>query len=337
MADQIGPMSTIDVQKGLGSLLATMRGGTALEEGAEPEVAPDEEQDEDVSLADQGEEDAAESGEDEQDEGEQEEEEESEFSLTYKYKGKDYQLTDPAEAAKYVQLGKHLSERQDEIVTREKAVDTAFTEADQSRARYAAALSEAEQFFSQIVGEPPKETDFKDRTGYLEALHQHDQARQAVGTYRAELQRVQAEQAETHRQKLAKWAENQEHETLAAIPEWHDTAARQADVKTMQDYAQAVGVPDEALLSPLLANAKWFRLMLRDAARYRKAADVGSAEVRKQKTRDAPPGTTEVRSEGRNRQRRVLEENARKGDKDAEAALFGQLLQRQKQLQQTKR
>lgn len=337
MADEARPMSTLEVRQGLGSLLATMRGGDPppSEEGAAPEEGPEEGQDDAVSLADQSEEEAEESGDAEQDEGEEEEQEETEFSLTYKYKGQDYQITDPAEAAKYVQLGKHLSERQDEIVTREKTAEEAFSEADQSRQRYAQSLSEVAQFFEQVVGEPPKESDFKDRTQFLEAVNQHNQAQAAVTTYRTELQRVQAEAAEAQMKKLEKWATDQENETLAAVPEWHDSAVRQAEVRAMQEYASQIGVPQEALSSPLLANAKWFRLALRDAYRYRKAAETGSAEVRKrQQTKDAAPGSGgEVRQEGRNRQRRAIEERMKSGKLDDIAPAAAQLLQRQRQLQ----
>lgn len=335
MDDEARPMSTLEVRQGLGSLLATMRGGDPppSEEGAEPEEGPEEEPVTEASLADPAEED------DEVDESETDETdeppEEPEFSLAIKYKGQDYQITDRAEATRLAQLGRHFEERQNEIVTREKTAEEAFSEADQSRARYAQSLSEVAQFFGAVVGEPPKESDFKDRTQFLEAVNQHNQAQAAVQTYRTELQRVQAEAAEAQMKKLERWATEQENETLAAVPEWHDSAVRQAEVRAIEEYASQIGVPAEALQSPLLANAKWFRLALRDAYRYRRAAETGSAEVKKkQQTKDAPPGSGgEVRTEGRNRLKRQVEERMKSGKVDDIAPAAAQLLQRTRQLQ----
>lgn len=330
MADPVGPMSTAEVAKGLGSLLATMKADQPVE-GVEREAVPEQEQDVELSLGDQTEEEAPESV-DEEDETD-ETEDESEFSLTYKYKGQDYQITDPAEAAKFVQLGKHLSERQDEIVRREKASEEVFTEADQSRTRYAVALQEVAQFFDQVVGTAPKEGDFQDRTAFLEAVNQHNQAQQAVTAYRSELQRVQAEQADAQRKHLERWAAEQENETLTAVPEWHDMAVRQADVRAMGEYAEAIGVPAQALANPMLVNAKWFRLMLRDAMRYKKAADIGGSEVKKKQTKEAAPGSGgEVRYEGRTRQKRVLEDRAKSGKIDDIAPLATMLIERTQQL-----
>lgn len=331
MDDDVRPMSQHDVAKGLGSLLATMRAGDqpARTEGAEPVAVPEEEPVAEASLADQAEEDA------EVDEPETDDEEsateEQEFALAIKYKGQDYQITDRAEATRLAQLGRHFEERQNEIVTREKAAEQAATEADQHRARYAASLSEVAQFFEQVVGEPPKESDFKDRAAYADAVLQHDQAKRAVETYRAELQRVQAEQAQTMQRQLQAWAKAQEDETLAAIPEWHDSAVRETEVREMVEYATKLGAPVQ--LPPDLTGSKWFRLVLRDAMRYRKAAEVGSAEVKRKATKDAAPGSGgEVRLDGRNRQRKALEDRARGGKVDDVAPLATQLLQRHKQL-----
>ena len=227
----------------------------------------------------------------------------------------------------------HFEERQHEIVTREKAVDSASTEADQLRSRYAASLSEVAQFFEQVTGAPPKETDYPSREQYLEAVNQHLQAQTAVKTYRDEIQRVQDEQIKAEQAKLERWAKAQEDETLAAVPEWHDPAVRQADVKEMTEYAEKLGMPQ---VGPMFVNAKWFRVMLRDATRYAKAKDTGSAEVKRVKTKEAAPGSgPNTRQDGTARRRKELFERGKSGKVDDLAPIATQLLQRNAQLNRT--
>lgn len=335
MADtQAQHVTDHDLAKNLGALLATQRGDPPREEGVGEEEGPEEVAEATDSLGDHAEEEEAGSGETDEDEQVEADAEETEFSLPIKYKGTDYRITDRGEATRLAQLGRHFEERQDEIVRREQAAEQIGTEADQLRSRYQAGLQEVVQFFEQVAGDPPKEADFDDRAQYLEAVNQHAQMQQAVGAYRSELQRAQAEQVETQQQQLRKWAAKQEEDTLAAVPEWHDPAVRQADVKAMSEYAETVGMPPEAAQFPQLVNAKWFRVMLRDASRYRSAAEAGTAEVEKSKTKEAAPGSgNETRTGHAGRARRELTERLKKSGKVDDAAAIGsQLMQRQRQL-----
>lgn len=328
MSETERPMTDHEIGQGLSELLSTVRGDRPAEI-AEAEAPTDEEQPDAESLAEPGEEDV--------DEGESETEdvEVPTFSLKYKYKGQDLEETDEAEAVKYYQLGRHLTERQEEIVSRERAVEERDAEVDQLRARYLEALPQIEAWLRSPLGEPPRREDFEDETAYLKADKAYRDAFGQVQAVQAEHQREQQEQQAKVQKRISEWARTEEQKTLAEIPEWHDLSVREQEVRDMLSYATNVGAPENLPFE--LTNATWFRRVLRDAASYRKAVDAGSSEVKKTQPKTAAPGSVaETRVEGRTKRLNAMKKRAASGKTDDIAPLASQLVERFQQLTQTR-
>lgn len=326
MPDNDRPKSSHEIAQGLGALLATREAPARAEEPADEPVVEDTDVPE---IEDDGEEQEVETDE------EPEATEVEEFALDLKVNGVDYRITDRAEATKLAQLGKHFTQKNEALIQREQAFEAERQSVTEVRQRYAEALPQIEAYLANPLGEPPAEKDFKDRASYLEAKDAYSETLGKVQAVRAEMQRVQAEQAEEHQRQLAKWAEAEEQHTLAAIPEWIDAHTRQTDVQQMQEYAHGIGMPQQVLQSPQLVHATWFRVLLRDAARYQKSAERGSTEVKKVQTKEAAPGTgSEARTQGKSKRLREHRQRIKNsGGRVEEAApVMDALLQRQRQL-----
>lgn len=330
MANDTGALSTIEIEQGLNSVFATLRGAEQ-----EPDAVPVDAD----ALDEQAEAEAGEvDGELEEEESESEATEgEDEFHLDLKVDGEELRITDRAEATRLAQLGKHFTKKNEELI-RERQQFEAEVDGfrNDTQKRYIAGLQEVEQFFSSLIGDPPVEASFNgNETAYLRALKQYNEAAVAVEQYRAERQRATQELQGVEAQKLRRWAETQEQDTLARIPEWVDQSVREAEVRTMTDYARDIGVPPEAFGYPQLVNSAWFRVMLRDAARYKHAAQVGASEVKRVGTKEAAPGSgTEMRRETRDKRLRDAKKQVvQNGGKIQDIApLAEQLLQRHSQL-----
>lgn len=329
MADAEGPMSTMDVAKGLGSVMATLRGGAPADE---PEETPDEVEALDNEQADtEPDDEAADELEDESDEST----DEPEFSLSLMVDGEDYLVTDRDEATRLAQLGKHFTKKNEALIEREQVVERERAEVAQTREQYVAALDDLIGYLEAPIGDAPDERDYTDRANYLEADKAYNQALQAVQATKAERERVRREQAEQQNTALAKWRTEQIQAAAAKVPDWSDTETWTTEREAMREYAQSVGYTAQELsvsLDQLIVDHRQL-LVLRDAMRYRRAAEAGATEVKKTRSKEAAPGSgAETRTDGTTRRRKELTKRVRAGDKEAQLAAATSLIERQKQL-----
>lgn len=331
MSDASAPMSQVDVEKGMGAFLATqydLGAGTATEA---VEVADEEANDVTEDAAD-GNAGQAETDDDaEETENEAEATAEPEFLLDLKVNGKERQITDRAEAIRLAQLGLASTERFEEASRIERQATEIAQEATKARDQYAAYLPEIEAFLANPIGEPPKRDAFPDDLSYYKAKDAYAEALGRVQAVQAERQRLATEQQAESQKKLVRWVEEQDRALLAELPEWHDNAVRESEAREMLEAAKRYGITDAALQNPLLVRDKAFVLMLRDAMRYRKAADAGAAEVKKAPARDAKPGSG-PQPQPRDRQRKEIEKRAQSGKTADVAVAMGHLMARQFEL-----
>lgn len=327
-------MSTVEIEQGLGAWFATQHmGADPASEVAEAEEVTDEPVEAAAENAGQAEtEDVT-----EETETEAEATDEPEFLLDLKVNGKERRITDRAEAIRLAQLGLASTERFEEASRLERQANEIAAEATRLRDQYAAYLPEIEAFLANPIGEPPKREGFPDELSYYKAKDAYAEQLARVQAVQAERQRIAKEQHEERQKALAKWVEEQDRAILAELPEWHDTSVRESEAREMLEAAKRYGISDAALQNPLLVRDKAFVLMLRDAMRFRKAAEAGATEVKKIPARDAKPGSG-PQPQPRDRRRKELMAQAKAGDARAQEALLGQLIERQSQLtQRTKR
>jgi hypothetical protein len=326
--DGSAPMSQVDVEKGLGAFLATRYnlGAGAATEVAEPEEVNDVTEEAAVADGQAETENVA-----EETETEAEAPAEPEFLLDLKVNGKERQITDRAEAIRLAQLGLASTERFEEASRLVSQAEEREREATRHRDQYAAYLPEIEAFLANPIGEPPKREGFPDDLSYYKAKDAYADALGKVQAVRAERERLAKEQQAEGQRKLERWVQDQDRALLAELPEWHDTSVRESEAREMLEAAKRYGISDAALQNPLLVRDKAFVLMLRDAMRYRKAADAGAAEVREAPTTGAKPGSG-PQVQPRDRQRREIEKRAQSGKTADVAVAMGHLMARKLEL-----
>lgn len=327
------PMSPVQIEHGLGQLLATQHG---LGASADPEEVADTEE-----VTDAGDElgleaEDSEAVDDAEDEGDDEAAatDEPEFALDLKVNGEEHRITDRAEAIKLAQLGMHFTQRNEAVIQRERQADERIAEANRARDQYAAYLPEIEAYLANPLGERPKRDAYQDELSYLKADKQWAEAQENVQAARAERQRVEQEQAQERQQALQRWARDQDQALLAELPEWHDRQVRQQETQKMLAYAREMGISDAALQNPLLVCDKSFVMILRDAMRYRQVTEKGATAVEKVRTTEAAPGPAK-RGDGAtvSRRRKEIESRASSGKIDDIAPGMGQVMGRILELQ----
>lgn len=311
------PLSPVQIEKGLGSLLATQY--LDASDGTERK---DEVADGNAEGTETTDELAATDG------------ETSEFLLDLKVNGKEHRITDRAEAIKYAQLGMHFTQRNEAVIQRERQAEEREAEAVRYRDQYAGFLPEIEAYLANPLGPAPTRDKFPDDLSYYKAKDAHAEALKGVEGLRAERQRVDREQQEQRNKAMERWVREQEQAILTAIPEWNDTAVMRAEGQAMTEYALRQGISQQALQNPLLARDKAFILILRDAMRFQQVQSKGATEVKRVQATTAAPGTKPAAGETVNRRRKELETRAKSGKTADIAPAMGHLLARTLELQQ---
>lgn len=318
---QTAPMSPVAIEQGLTQLLTTQFGVSAGEkkqdkQKAVQQVATDEGTDTTDELGATDAEDLEVVADADAVEGDEPATDEPEFALDLKVNGEDIRITDRAEAVKLAQLGKHFTQRNEEVIRLRNEVEQREAEAIKLRDQYAAYLPEIEAYLANPLGERPKREGYQDELSYLKADKQWAEAQERVGALKAERQRVAQEQAQQRDAAIARWVREQDQLVLAAIPEWHDPAVMRQDTQAMAEYARKVGISDQALQNPLLVRDKAFVTLLRDATRFQQMQAKGATEVKKVQTQVAAPGAAKPAGETVSRRRKEIESKAKSGRVD---------------------
>jgi hypothetical protein len=280
----------------------------------EPEEEQFEEQDQpEATDLVEDEEIAAEAGEDIE-EGEQAdaegEEHPSDFQWTLQVAGQERVLTDEEEARNYAMKGMHYTQEmqalREEQRQWEAEREATTAQIRQQEQQYTEALRILEETFSPILGEEPDWVRLSQENPeqYQIQRAQWDQ----LAEFRKEQQRIAAQRQQEHQQRLQQAAQRERQALFDKLPEWSDESKRQADIDMIREYAYMIGYNDQELGS--LWNHRDF-LVLRDAARYRKAAAAGQREVKKA-SKTVEPGKSTGPVSAKSRRERQIRERARK-------------------------
>ena len=325
-------MSPVEIERGLGGLLATQFFGAS--DPTKEEVAPQEVAEPTDELSDTTLEDSEVATEAEA-EGDDEAAatDEPDFVLDLKVNGVEKRITDRAEAIKYAQLGMHFTQRNEEVLQLRRQVEEREAEATRLRDQYAASLPEIEAYLANPLGEAPKRDAFPDELSYYKAKDQYTAALERVQAVKAERQRVEQEQRQQRDAAIARWVKDQDQAVLTTIPEWNDPNVMRAETQAMTEYALQAGISQQALQNPLLVRDKAFVQILRDATLYQQIKAKGATEVKRVQSPVAAPGAAKPVGETVNRRRKELEARAKSGKVDDVAPAMSQLMSRVLEIQ----
>lgn len=152
----------------------------------------------------------------------------------------------------------------------------------------------------------------------LERRAQLDQ----LGAVVAEQQRLANEDRTKQETALKQKFEREAQKMLEAIPEWKDQKAYLADSGQILDYTTGLGYgADEVKLA--VANDHRLARVLKDAAAYR-ALQAKKPEAQKKVAgaKPLPPGPAAPKVSSASNLKRLMETQAKRGDREATAALF---------------
>lgn len=295
----------------------------ALFMGPQEEEQPEEEQDQ-LEADDLGDEAIeADAGEDEQDiedgEAAEPEDEAPSFNWEVVVNGETKSITDEEEARALARKGLHyttemqaLREQQRQWEAEREATTAQLR---QQQEQYAGALKNLEQTFAPILGEEPDWNALysENPEEYAHKRAQWDQ----LAAMREEQKRIATERQEEQRRQFQKAAERERDALLAKVPEWTDEGKQKADIEMIREYAHEIGYSDEELGQ--LWNHRDF-LVLRDAARYRRAQQTGQKEVKKATSKTVEPGKSTATVNQKTRRERQQRSRARKTGKVGDIA-----------------
>jgi hypothetical protein len=323
-------MSPVEIERGLGGLLATQFYGASDPK----EVAPQEVAETTDELGNTMPEDSEVAT-----EAEAESDDEAaatdapDFALDLKVNGAEHRITDRAEAIKLAQLGMHFTQRNEEVLQLRRQVEEREAEATRIRDQYATYLPEIEAYLANPLGDAPKREAFADELSYYKAKDQYVAAQERVQAVKAERQRVMQEQQQQRDAAIARWVRDQDQAILTAIPEWNDPSVMRAETQAMTEYALRAGISQQALQNPLLVRDKAFVAILRDATLYQQLKAQGATEVKRAQSPVAAPGAAKPVGETVNRRRKELETRAKSGKTADVAPAMSQLMGRVLELQ----
>lgn len=233
--------------------------------------------------------------------------------------GETKSITDEEEARALARKGLHYTTEmqalREEQRQWEEQREATTAQLRQTQEQYAGALKNLEQMFAPILGEEPDWNALYSENPE-EYAHKRAQWDQIAGI-RAEQQRIATEQAEERRKQFQKAAERERDALLAKVPEWTDEGRQKADIEMIREYAHQIGYSDDELGQ--LWNHRDF-LVLRDAARYRKAQQTGQKEVKKAASKTVEPGKSAGTVNQKSRRERQQRERARKTGKVQDVA-----------------
>lgn len=251
----------------------------------------------------------------------------SEFQWTLSVNGQEQVITDEEEARLLAQRGAHYTQEMQALRAKEREFDAERRQINaqirQKEQQYVEALKTLESTFAPVLGqEPDWNTLYSENpVEYAHIRAQWDQ----LSAIRSEQKRIAAERQAEAQQEMARAAQREMDELFAKLPEWNDPVKQKADINMIRDYAYTVGYSDEDLGQ--LWNHRDF-LVLRDAARYRHAQEVGRKEVKKA-AKTVEPGKSQGEINQQSRRQRQQRERARKtGKVDDIAPLMLQLLKK---------